>query len=62
LQSLPVVFLLLATTTYFIVTKGFDYVKDTIIGHPTKELLEAEMDKSTYGNPGYYRNSKCLKN
>jgi hypothetical protein len=33
---------LLATTSYFIVTKGFDYVKDTIIGHPTKELLEGE--------------------
>lgn len=47
-----VVFLLLATTTYFIVTKGFDYVKDTIIGHPTKELLEAEWIRSTYGNPG----------
>ena len=47
-----VVFLLLATTTYFIVTKGFDYVKDTIIGHPTKELLEGEWIKSTYGNPG----------
>jgi hypothetical protein len=38
------VFLLLATTTYFIVTKGFDYVKD-IIGHPTKELLEGEWIK-----------------
>ncbi|WP_339919173.1 hypothetical protein [uncultured Flavobacterium sp.] len=47
-----VVFLLLATTTYFIVTKGFDFVKDTIIGHPTKELLEAEWIRSTYGNPG----------
>ncbi|WP_029596649.1 hypothetical protein [Flavobacterium sp. ACAM 123] len=47
-----VVFLLLATTTYFIATKGFDYVKDTIIGHPTKELLEGEWIKSTYGNPG----------
>lgn len=47
-----IAFLLLATTTYFIVTKGFDYVKDTIIGHPTKELLEAEWIRSTYGNPG----------
>ena len=47
-----VAFLLLATTTYFIVTKGFVYVKDTIIGHPTKELLEGEWIKSTYGNPG----------
>ena len=47
-----VVFLLAATTTFFIVTKGFDYVKDNIIGHPTKELLEGEWVKSEYGNPG----------
>jgi hypothetical protein len=47
-----VVFLLAATTTFFIVTKGFDYVKDNIIGHPTKELLESEWVKSEYGNPG----------
>jgi len=46
-----VLFLLLAVTTYFIVTKGFDYVKDNIIGHPTKELLEGEWVKSEYGNP-----------
>ncbi|PKB16842.1 hypothetical protein [Flavobacterium sp. 5] len=47
-----VLFLLFATTTYFIVTKGFDYVKDNILGHPTKELLEGEWIKSEYGNPG----------
>lgn len=47
-----VVFLLAATITFFIVTKGFDYVKDNIIGHPTKELLEGEWVKSEYGNPG----------
>ena len=47
-----VVFLLAATTTFFIVTKGFDYVKDNIIGHPTKELLEGEWVRSEYGNPG----------
>ena len=47
-----VVFLLAATTTFFIVTKGFDYVKDNIIGHTTKELLEGEWVKSEYGNPG----------
>jgi hypothetical protein len=38
--------------TYFLVTKGFTYVKDTIIGHPSKELLEGEWVKSEYGNPG----------
>jgi hypothetical protein len=47
-----VVFLLFATTTFFIATKGFDYVKDNILGHPTKELLEGEWVKSEYGNPG----------
>ena len=47
-----VVFLLTATTTYFIVTKGFSFVKDNLIGHPSKELLEGEWVKSEYGNPG----------
>ncbi len=43
--------LLFITMTYFIVTRGFDYVKDNIIGHPSKELLEGEWVKSAYGNP-----------
>src|SRR6187402_84449 len=47
-----VLFLLFATTTFFIATKGFDYVKDNLLGHPTKELLEGEWVKSEYGNPG----------
>tara|TARA_R110000868_G_scaffold167991_3_gene402565 strand:+ start:944 stop:2578 length:1635 start_codon:yes stop_codon:yes gene_type:complete len=47
-----VLFILFATTTFLIVTKGFNYVKDNIIGHPTKELLEGEWVKSEYGNPG----------
>lgn len=47
-----VVFLILATATFFIATKGFAYVKDNIIGHPSKELLEGEWVKSEYGNPG----------
>jgi len=46
-----VVFLVFATTTFFIVTKGFNYVKDNLIGHPSKELLEGEWVKSAYGNP-----------
>lgn len=46
-----VVFLLFATTTFFIATKGFTYVKDNIIGHPSKELLEGQWVKSAYGNP-----------
>ena len=55
-------FLLVATTTFFIITKGFDYVKDNIIGHPTKELLEGEWVKSEYGNPGIFiETPKVLK-
>lgn len=46
-----VVFLVFATTTFFIVTKGFTYVKDNVIGHPSKELLEGVWVKSAYGNP-----------
>ncbi|WP_245224684.1 BatD family protein [Pseudozobellia sp. WGM2] len=30
---------------------GFDYVKDTALGHPTKKLLEGEWVASTYGYP-----------
>ena len=37
--------------TFFTITKGFDYVKDNIIGHPSKELLEGEWVLSDYGNP-----------
>jgi hypothetical protein len=32
--------------------KGFDYVKDNIIGHPTKDLVEGEWVYSEYGDPG----------
>jgi RNase H-fold protein (predicted Holliday junction resolvase) len=46
-----VLFLLLATTFYFMATRGFDYVKDNLIGHPSKELLEGEWVRSEYGNP-----------
>ena len=46
-----VMFLLAATTIFLMVTKGFDYVKDNLIGHPSKELLEGEWVRSEYGNP-----------
>ena len=45
------VFLLLATITGFSIKYGFDYVKDTIIGHDSKELLEGEWITSDYGFP-----------
>lgn len=52
IASLSVFVLLFSVTGYFIATKGFDYVKDNILGHPTKELLEGEWITSEYGNPG----------
>jgi hypothetical protein len=44
-------FLLLATLTVFSLRYGFHYVKDTIIGHDSKELLEGEWVTSDYGFP-----------
>lgn len=46
------VFLLCTVFGFIIVTKGFDYLKDNLIGHPTKELVEGEWVYSEYGNPG----------
>ena len=45
-------FLLCAVIGFIIVTKGFDYLKDNLIGHPTKDLVEGEWVYSEYGNPG----------
>lgn len=44
-------FLFFATLTGFIVKYGFSYVKDTIIGHESKELLEGNWVTSEYGYP-----------
>lgn len=43
--------LLFLTMGFAIVKYGFSYVKDSIIGHPTKELLEGEWVSSSYGFP-----------
>ncbi|KDN55228.1 hypothetical protein [Flavobacterium seoulense] len=57
-----VLFLLLATTFYLMATRGFDYVKDNLIGHPSMELLEGEWVRSEYGNPAVIINTpKVLK-
>ena len=37
--------------TALITTRGFDYLKDSLIGNPTKELLEGEWIQSEYGDP-----------
>ncbi|MBP6557945.1 MAG: hypothetical protein KA213_06230 [Flavobacterium sp.] len=47
-----VIGLLLLTLLSLIYFKGFDYVKDNLIGHPTKDLVEGEWVFSQYGNPG----------
>lgn len=45
------VFLIIATFVGFGIKYGFAYVKDTIIGHESKELLEGEWVESAYGFP-----------
>lgn len=44
-------FLLFATLTGFIIKFGFTYVKDTIVGHESKVLLESGWVDSEYGVP-----------
>lgn len=48
---ISVFMLLFITTSYFVVTKGFDYVIDNVFGNSSKELLEGEWVRSEYGNP-----------
>ncbi|GAA3572593.1 hypothetical protein [Snuella lapsa] len=45
------VFLLFATITGFSIKYGFNYVKDTIIGHSSMELLKSDWVTSAYGFP-----------
>ncbi len=45
---------LLILFIFLIVTKGFDYIKDTIIGSPTKDLVKGQWVSSEYGNPKVY--------
>ncbi|MEN3323635.1 BatD family protein [Mariniflexile soesokkakense] len=45
------VFLLMATFVGFGLKYGFNYVKDTIIGHDSVELLEGDWVTSEYGFP-----------
>lgn len=46
-----VVAIILIGTTIAGLKFGFGYIKDTVLGHPTKELLEGEWVRSTYGFP-----------
>lgn len=55
-------FLLIATFVGFGIKYGFGYVKDTVIGHESKELLEGEWVESAYGFPPIYiETPKVLK-
>lgn len=47
-----VVLLLVFSVSTVIFIKGFDYLKDIVLGNPTKELLAADWVYSEYGNPG----------
>lgn len=44
-------FVIFGVLAFLIATKGFDYIKDNLIGHPTKELLNGEWVTSEYGDP-----------
>ena len=43
--------LLFLVLLFLVFTKGFNFVKDQILGHPSKELLEEKWVFSAYGNP-----------
>ena len=43
--------ILLIGTTIAGFKLGFGYLKDTVLGHPTKELLEGDWISSSYGYP-----------
>ncbi len=49
--SLTGISLIVITLTVFIFVKGYDVVKDSLLGHPTKELAETEWISSAYGSP-----------
>ncbi|PCJ95540.1 MAG: hypothetical protein COA50_09010 [Flavobacteriaceae bacterium] len=46
-----IVGLLFFTIGFAMVKYGVSYVKDSVLGHPTKELLEGEWVSSSYGFP-----------
>jgi len=43
--------ILVITTGVLAATYGWDYLKDNVIGHPTKDLVEGQWYKSEYGIP-----------
>ena len=51
ISAAVILLLMLLTIGGFSIKYGFGYVKDTIVGHETKELLEGEWVTSDYGFP-----------
>ena len=49
---LTAVLVLILATGVTIAAKGFDFVKDIVLGNEAKELVEGEWVLSEYGNPG----------
>ena len=47
-----VIGILFVVLAFFVATKGFDNVKDTVLRNPNKILLEGTWINSEYGNPG----------
>lgn len=61
-SAVAVFAILVITSAGFIWHYGFTYIKDSFIGHPTKELLEGEWIASEYGYPAMYiETPKVLK-
>jgi hypothetical protein len=51
LAAAIVLFLMVAGGSISVAYFGFGFVKDSILGHPSKTLLEGEWVRSTYGFP-----------
>ncbi|MFO7746168.1 MAG: hypothetical protein R6V36_12385 [Psychroflexus sp.] len=43
--------LIAVTVTAVVATKGYEYLKDSVVGNPSKELLEGDWVTSDYGVP-----------
>ncbi len=48
---IAIVGIILMTVVGVIAVYGYDFVRDNVLGHPTKELVEGEWVTSTYGAP-----------
>ncbi|MBQ0740400.1 hypothetical protein J9332_39590, partial [Aquimarina celericrescens] len=42
---------IIVTVSAVVATKGFEYLRDTVIGNPSKELLKGDWVTSDYGVP-----------